>query len=317
MIVFGSAPAGAGEMDRRPRRLPGTRLALSGVRRAGLVALLVLAVAAGCSRTRIAYNFSDWYLLHRIDHYFDLNATQKRFLEARIRVLKAWHRQHELPRWVEALQELERRYTDGDGLSLDDADWAESRYTELWRRLLDRGLPDFTRFLTMVDARQIRHLQDRLDDGDDWLTRQAGLNRTDLLQKHRRWVEGVFEDWYGYLTAAQRGQIHGWVQADPVWMQERLKNQRKFQRDFVALMQRGLPADEIQTQLATWLHDPATRWEPGFHERLEARSREWKALIVRVDALMTPDQRRNALDRIRGYRRDFQALAGLGPGQTG
>jgi hypothetical protein len=302
-VVPPGAPAGHGG-QRQAKRV---RVSFRNVGRGLVLSLLILALAGGCSRTRIAYNFSDWFLLHRIDHYFNLNSGQEQFLETRIHAFQAWHRKHELPRWVEALEELEKRYA--DGLSLDDADWAESRYTDLWRRLIDHGLPDFSLFLTTVNAAQIQYLQDRFDNSDDWLTRQASLNETDLIDDQRSWVEGVFESWYGHLDTAQLQRIQGWVHTDPAWMQIRLKNRKQFQQEFVALLKQRLPADRIQHRLTRWLHHPETRWEPGFHERLEARSREWKSLIVRVDALMAPGQRRHALERIRGYRHDFQALA--------
>jgi len=283
------------------------------LRRAGrafLLTLLVLTVAGGCSRTRIASHFSDWFLLHRIDHYFDLNTEQERFLDARIGAFQAWHRKHELPRWVDALAELERRWA--DGLSADDVDWAESRYTASWRRMIGRGLPDFSRFLTTVSAAQIRHLEGRFENGDDWLTRQAGLSETELTRDHRDWVEGVFESWYGDLEPEQRRRIQGRVRPDPAWMRVRLENRRKFQRDFVRLLTQNPPVEVIQHRLMRWLHHPGTRWEPGFDAQVERRAQEWKTLIVRVDAMMTPAQRDHAIQRVRGYRRDFQAIAGIG-----
>ena len=66
--------------------------------------------ASGCSRTQIAYNHFDWFLLKRIDHYFTLTSSQETYLEQKITVLHTWHRQRELPILVDALRELQTRF---------------------------------------------------------------------------------------------------------------------------------------------------------------------------------------------------------------
>ena len=35
--------------------------------------------ASGCSRTQMAYNHFDWFLLKRIDHYFTLTSSQETY----------------------------------------------------------------------------------------------------------------------------------------------------------------------------------------------------------------------------------------------
>lgn len=268
--------------------------------------LLCLVLTAGCSRTRIAYNFSDWFLLHRIDHYFDLTHEQERFLSARVSALQAWHRQHELPRLVAALRELERRYQ--DGLSAGDVDWVWAQQSAFWQRLIARGLPDFAEFLTTLQPEQIRHLQNRFQNGGGWLVKQAALDETELARDHGEWLREVLEEWYGGLDADQAASLPGELRADAGWVKLRLANRHRFQQNFLELVQAGGSAEIFHQRLGQWLQHPETRWLPGFEERLEARRRQWQRWMVRVDAMMSPAQRRHALERIRGYRLDFQTL---------
>ncbi|MCF8719637.1 DUF6279 family lipoprotein [Nitrospina gracilis] len=226
--------------------------------RAWRLALLVLClmIAAGCSRTRIAYNFSDWFLVHRIDHYFDLTREQERFLDRRVAALQAWHRRHELPRLVAALDELDRRYA--DGLSGEDADWVWQQQGAFWDRLIAHGLPDFSRFLTTLNDDQVGFLANRFEENDGWLVRRAALTADALQRDHREWVLEVLDDWYGGLTADQAARIPDWLQSDRGWVQLRLKNRLRFQQDFLQLVRRGGSAAVLQTRLEQWLHHPET-----------------------------------------------------------
>ena len=40
---------------------------------------LILVLETGCSKTKIAYHFSGWFILRTIDKYFDVNASQRAF----------------------------------------------------------------------------------------------------------------------------------------------------------------------------------------------------------------------------------------------
>ena len=58
---------------------------------------LIILLLSSCSKTQIAYKFSDWFLLKRVDHYFQITPSQEDFLEEKLEHLLLWHRTRELP----------------------------------------------------------------------------------------------------------------------------------------------------------------------------------------------------------------------------
>jgi hypothetical protein len=63
----------------------------------------------GCSTVRLAYNQAplvmDWYL----NDYVDFNAAQKPALKTALEQVHVWHRQTQLPAYIDSLQKMQRQ----------------------------------------------------------------------------------------------------------------------------------------------------------------------------------------------------------------
>lgn len=261
---------------------------------------------SGCSRTQLAYNYFDWFLLNRIDHYFVLTSSQETYLEQKIAVLHTWHRQQELPMLVDALRELRNRLQ--DGLSREDIDWIDDTQSGFWRRFVDRSMPDFSRFLATVHPEQVTHLQQSMEERNDFLVQQVKMTDTELKADILEWLYGFLEDWYGDLDEGQRLLIAEWVRPDAKWIGIRLEHRKAFQKDFVQF----LKTQPYQGAVYQWLMERViqaeSRWDPDFKQRLDAKWEEWKDIFFRADALMSLHQRQYALDRLEDYLEDFEDL---------
>ena len=263
-------------------------------------------LACGCSRTQLAYNHFDWFLVKRIDHYFTLTSSQQSYLEQKTSLLQAWHRHRELPLLVETLRELKIRTK--DGLDREDIDWIDSAQSGFWRRWLKHGLLDFSRFLTTVQPDQVAHLQQSLAERNDFLIRQTQMTDEELKADILDWLFGFLEDWYGELTEEQHQQIAEWVRPDAEWIAIRLEHRKTFQKEFSYLLESQLQEEEVYQWLIERVIQPGTRRDPEYKKRLDAKWEEWKDIFYRADALMLPEQRQYALDRLNDYLKDFEHL---------
>ncbi len=70
--------------------------------RCAVIAALFLVLTA-CSGTTLVYNRLDTILPWYVDDYVDLDNPQQQLLDQTLQPFLRWHRQQELPRYVEVL----------------------------------------------------------------------------------------------------------------------------------------------------------------------------------------------------------------------
>jgi hypothetical protein len=267
---------------------------------------LMLLLFSSCSKTQIAYKFSDWFLLERVDHYFEITPSQEEFLEEKLEHLLSWHRTHEMPEIIITLTEFHERYR--DGLDPADLDWLSDDHRSYFKRFFRKAIPDFSRFLATLDDSQIQHFKAHLKKKNDFLIKQANMTDEELKTDTREWFVELLEDWFGDLNREQKASIHGWLTGERKWVLAKLENRRKFQKDMVALLKERQTEKEIETQLTVWIEKPESRWTPEFKEQIDKKIALWKELLFKVDAIITPTQRNRALEKIQEYIDDFKTL---------
>ncbi len=268
--------------------------------------LLILLLFCSCSKTRIAYNFSDWFLLERVDHYFQTTPSQEEFLEEKMKHLLSWHRSHELPEIIITLTEFHKRYQ--DGLDPEDLAWLAEDHRSYFKRFFLKAVPGFSRFLTTLDDGQIQRFKSQLGGRNDFLIKQADMTDEELVADTRKWFIESLEDWFGNLNMKQRESIHAWLTVEREWVLAKLANRRKFQKDMVALLSAHKTEQEIATQLTLWIEKPETRWTPEFKILIDQKMAQWKELLFKVDSILTLTQRNRALRKIQDYIDDFKTL---------
>ncbi len=272
------------------------------------MAFLFLLFFLGCSQTQIAYNLSDWFLLKRIDNYFNLTSKQEEFLEKKIDDLQQWHRQNEIPNLVEALESLQDRYR--DGLSFNDIQWVKETHWGFWERLFEKGLCDFSDFLETVDNDQILYLESIFKNKNQYLMDQTKLSSTELRAEILDWLFGLLENWYGSLTLEQKLFIEQLVREDPEWIRVKLEKRQTFQKNFVQILRKHQNSSEICKELRPMIINAKAAWPTNFRVRFEQKEQEWQQIFLQIDANMQPNQRKNVLQRIDSYRLDFKELIG-------
>lgn len=272
-----------------------------------LICLILIGVTlTGCSRTQIAYHFSDWFLLKKVDDYFQIKNSQERFLKKKLEHLMAWHRSHELPAIILTLSEFQTRYR--DGLDPEDLAWLQEDERRYIKRFLIQAAPDFSRFLSTLDERQIRHFKGQSPKLNDFLIKQIEMTDEELVEDTQRWFLELLEDWFGPLDSGQEATLRIWVTVERGWIISKLKNRRNFQTAFADLLKAQKSEREIEAQLVRWIKQPETLWAPKFQIQWEEKKSQWMNILFKIDSMITPAQRTRALEKVQGYIDDFKSL---------
>ena len=269
-----------------------------------IVLLFSLLVVTSCSKTQLIYNHSDWFILKRFDTYFDLSHPQRSELEMGIAKLIHWHRQSELIKIVEHLKLLKSRYQ--NGLKGEDIEWMRADQKILWGRILNRAEPDLVAFLSTVKENQVQQMEMALIKRDDWLVKQVKMTPEEVHASRLEWFFGLLEDWLGDLEQDQKQQIAGWVKTDPEWTVIKLENRKKSQTNLAQLL---CSNENLRENVHTWIHQPETHWTEAFKNRIEDKKKEWKEIILKIDAITLSHQRQHAANELQAYIDDFLMLS--------
>ncbi|CAH0526294.1 hypothetical protein CTH30272_00841 [Allocatenococcus thiocycli] len=167
--------------------------------------LISIFVLAGCTK-KFFYNNLDWFVLEYLDDYVTLNQEQESLLEERLLFLAEWHKQEELPRYVDHLKEMETM-TEED-ITLNYLQQSRERFREHYNRIISKVAPElFSLSLLLTPQQQGEFL---LNVRKDYKKRNAKY--ADKTEKEVRKI--VFEnteewvtEWIGELNDDQQRYV--------------------------------------------------------------------------------------------------------------
>ncbi len=253
---------------------------------------LLLFLLAGCSTTKLVYDYGDKYLLWQLDSYFDLSNKQEEWLEERIKLHLEWHRSQELRSYKKFLIDIQNRAK--NGLTMEELDEGFSRYEAKQQRLFERLIPDTALFLKSLSSEQINNLESKMLEENEEMT-EKNENRSELIQERRENFLEQMEEWFGEFSPEQMIQINEWqvnwfVESTSPF-EERMKYRIKSQTQILALL-RSFPDGQ---ELEKWMRNWSKSWGRDKNSDRKARILRNKNRILQVDKFINPEQRQHAI----------------------
>jgi hypothetical protein len=277
------------------------------VRRAlGLLAALAAgAVLSGCSAMRLAYDNADTYLHWRAGSYFDLHGEAGDELEERIDAFFDWHRAKALPNYARLSEEAAKRL--GDGLSPEDLVWGYDALMAQARESLRTAATQVAPMLDRMSAEQIGHFERRLAEDNRKFARE-NLKGSEAERRARRAkrMKDRLEEWVGRLTQSQVERVKLYAERAPLTDEFRDRDRKRLQAEVLGMIRRQEAGKRLPELAAHW----QTGRDPAFVAANEAWRKEFYALLLDLDRLLTPAQRARAVANFRRYAEDFAVLSG-------
>lgn len=279
---------------------------------ARIIGVLLLAASLGaCSAIKLAYNnlpeLSYWWL----DGYLDFDGTQTPKVRDELAQLLAWHRQNELPRIAELLQEAQA-LAPGEVTPAQACAFAD-RIRERLLAVTDRAeLAGTELALSLTDA-QLQQLE-RKYAKNNATYRKDWLDRTPAQVHEKRYDQFLdrTEDFYGRLTAEQRDLLKQQVAQSVFNPQLADAERRKRQQEALVLL-RGFSANkpspaEARAALHAYIQriadPPPGPWRDQQQALLQEGCRNTAVLHNGTSA----SQREQAVRRLQAYRSDLRQL---------
>lgn len=263
---------------------------------------------AGCTAVKLTYNNADTALSWMADDYLALDKPQEKLLRIRLDRLLSWHRANALPEYADTLRTVKSKIA--AGLRRDDIVWLIEAGRAEYDEELNRAAVDAVGVLSTVSPRQIDNLEKKLARDDVSFVKEylRGSPKQEREQRAEKTIARI-EHWVGRLSDSQRKKVSEVSFAMPLTYALRRQDRMRKQQEFVAILRDQKNPDQLEASLRQWLKN----WQDGKSDEYRGVSNEFEkqsiALVLAVDAMITPAQRAKALARVQNYIDDFEELA--------
>jgi hypothetical protein len=268
-------------------------------RLAWLFLLLLLFGLTACSGTRLLYQNLDWLTFEAMDDRFEIRPDQEDWVKASLDNLHSWHRVTQLPAYRLTLDELAVRFD--DGLDAEDLVWLDRQVERHRRTLVDLVVPELARFLADLDEEQLARYADASQEAIDEAAEQLEWSpRKRQAYRLETFVDRI-EPWTGELSEAQLDGLSRDVAGLADIRREWIEQRRSRQREMTELLSRNPGQEEIEAALHARWGDLDSAYPAGYVMQRNRLKQQVFELLVRLDASLTPAQRRHVNQRLEGY----------------
>jgi len=278
----------------------------------GVLALLLLAAGLqGCSAVKIAYNQAIELSFWQLDGYFDFNDTQKPRVREELAKVHQWHRQTQLPVYIEALQRwqtwLPGEVTEAQACAVFD----EVRSN--LQLISDRALPGAGSVVATLAPEQLNAMQKKFSKlNAEYRSEFIEGAPAALLEKRYKKAVKRAEMLYGSLEEPQLLVLKSRLAQSTFDASLSLNENQRRQRDAVQSLTpliAGQSTSEqtgpvMQAYLQRALNSPNTAYR-NYQERL---TRDSCASFAALHNSTNAAQRAKAVQTLASYAQDFRLL---------
>lgn len=265
---------------------------------------------SGCS-TKFVYKNVDWLIYWYIDDFVELTNQQEKVVDVKLASWLAWHKDSELPIYLEHLNELS-----GDirtqQMSLDKIDYHRQKAADHWIRLKTKIIPDLVSMAPLLSQDQVDSMFKEIDkinkedaeERDELLAKTPEKRQTESVKRNtrnlKRWL-GKLNDEQEQLVESMYGEFHS---NGELWSQYRVR----YQAQLRALFNDADRGDGFKTKLNKLLMEPELYRGDVLNQRNSENSNKYKAFLLAADASSTEGQRSHLLDEIAEFVGDLTDL---------
>ncbi|MFL3655842.1 MAG: DUF6279 family lipoprotein [Halioglobus sp.] len=186
--------------------------------------VIALFVVSACSSTTYVYNRLDFLLPWYMDDYVDLDAEQEAYLDELLVPFLAWHRAHELPVYLTALNRIEDSLN--QPLTAEIVGTIVTEFELAWLRLQSEGLERLLDLGASLSDEQIAAFLEALWEQQREFEEEY-LERTEaeFFEDNDDNTRDTFQDYLGKLSDDQKQWVRDGsrrlLRSDQVWLKER------------------------------------------------------------------------------------------------
>ena len=186
--------------------------------------VIALFVVSACSSTTYVYNRLDFLLPWYMDDYVDLDAEQEAYLDELLVPFLAWHRAHELPVYLTALNRIEDSLN--QPLTAAVVGTIVTEFELAWLRLQSKGLERLLDLGASLSDEQIAAFLEALwEQQREFEEEYLERDEEEFFEDNDDNTRDTFQDYLGKLSDDQKQWVRDGsrrlLRSDQVWLKER------------------------------------------------------------------------------------------------
>ncbi len=256
--------------------------------------LILFIILEGCSTVKLVYDYDYWYVLHKIDSTFDLEASQEELCKQYIKQFHSWHRKKELPKYIDYLKRI--RLLIEMGFDQDQLDQVYSRFDQLRVNSTIKLIPLASDFLTKLDRTQINRLEKVFINENKEIEDQIAMVSSVKQEKLFKKTEARVEDWIGTLTEKQIRMISEFAMTSPDFNIIRLSHRKEGQQIFLEQIRRTNTIHSNEALLTELWINAYGENDSNYCKQRKIYHDNYKNLITGLHKSITTDQKKISIN---------------------
>lgn len=264
----------------------------------------------GCGMIDYAYKKAPAYVASEFDEAFDLSESQVDQLDSRLDQFFTWHRQQELGRYQQLLEQAALFAADG----ITAAEFLKLNYDVrlAWRRSLTKAIDNLGDLVVTLDQQQIEHYQRyhraSAEEFDTYLQMTKQQRET---YRVRRGIDRL-KNWFGDFTPDQEEKIVARLQRLPDFYEPWIAFREARQLALVKALKNATDAGLTREQLRTIFLDPSTEHARAFEPTRQSYWRAYAAALEDISSGLTSAQKQRVVEKLQKYARVAARLTDAG-----
>lgn len=250
--------------------------------------LLVCFLFVGCG-TKFAYNNISWFVVSYIEDFVSLSNSQESELEARLDSLQAWHKQTQLPLYIEQLQVLQNinRSELSPAFVVEQSEQIKNHI----RSIVNKFSPDIYALSMQLSPKQDREfLTNFRKKQQEFYEERLSLNDDDSKERYRDRIEERLERWLGSISKEQKQIIVTWSQEWINTNDSRREYQNNTYQDLTLLMEEKSDLHISQPIIMKLLLNNESYYPDGLESQLNKNMQTSAKFLVDIAAVSSDKQ---------------------------
>ena len=262
---------------------------------------------SGCGMIDLAYNNGPTLVANKLDDAFDLSEIQNDQLDSRLDQFFDWHRQEELARYQQLLDQA--ALATADGITAAEFMELNKNIRHAWLRSMEKAIDSLGDLAVTLTPQQIENYQqyhhESFSEFENYL--EKSTQQREIFRVARSFDR--LENWYGNFDEFQASKIRDRLQQLPDIYAPWLRYREARQQALISVLNKAATSSISHAELKAALLDPTTDYSLAYEPQ---RQFYWQAFAVALEDInswLTTGQKQRASTRLRDY---AQVAARLG-----